>query len=85
MDEKEFKAMEKEFVTKEIEIITSTNVLEDDILIFEGRKYKIEEMNYTDGNLDKIKVTPIKTGKEFSDWINYKRREYKSLVKGIHK
>jgi hypothetical protein len=85
LDEKEFEAMEKEFLTKEIEIIISRNVLEDDVLIFEGRKYKIEEMNYTDGNLEKIKVTPIMTDKEFADWLEYKRTKYKSKLKGIYK
>lgn len=85
MDEKEFEAMEREFVTKEIEIVISNNILEDDVLIFEGRKYKIEEMNYTDGNLEKIKVTPIMTDKEFADWLDHKRRKYKSKLKGIHK
>ena len=85
MDEKEFEALETEFVTKEIEIVKSNNILEDDILIFDGRKYKIEEMNYTDGNLDKIKVTPIMTDKEFADWLEYKRGKYKSKLKGIYK
>jgi len=83
LNEKEFETMNKEFSTKEIEIIMGSNVLEEDILIFEGRKYKIEEMNYTDGTLDKIKITPIKTGKEFASWLEYKRKEYKGKTKGI--
>lgn len=77
--------MEKEFETKEIEIIIGSNVLEEDILIFDGRKYKIEDMSYTDGKVEKIKVTPIMTDKEFADWIKYKRLKYKSKLKGIHK
>lgn len=85
MDEKEFEAMEKEFVTKEIEIVISNNILEDDMLIFDGRKYKIEEMSYKDGNLEKIKVTPIKTDKEFANWLEHKRGKYKSKLKGIYK
>ncbi len=85
MDEKEFEAMEKEFKTKEIEIIIGDNILDEDILIFDGRKYKIEDMIYTDGNLEKIKVTPIMTDKEFADWLKYKRLKYKSKVKGITK
>jgi len=85
LDEKEFEAMEREFITKEIEIVISNNILEDDILIFDGKKYKIEEMGYTDGNLDKIKVTPIMTDKEFADWLKHKRSKYKSKLKGIYK
>ena len=85
MDEKEFEAMEKEFKTKEMEIIIGDNILDEDILIFDGRKYKIEDMIYTDGNLEKIKVTPIMTDKEFADWLKYKRLKYKSKVKGITK
>jgi hypothetical protein len=85
LDEKEFEAMEKEFKTKEIEIIIGDNILDEDILIFDGRKYKIEDMSYTDGNLEKIKVTPIMTDKEFADWLKYKRLKYKSKLKGITK
>ena len=77
--------MEKEFKTKEMEIIIGDNILDEDILIFDGRKYKIEDMIYTDGNLEKIKVTPIMTDKEFADWLKYKRLKYKSKVKGITK
>ena len=35
MNEKEFETMNKEFSTKEIEIIMGTNVLEEDILILD--------------------------------------------------
>jgi hypothetical protein len=85
LDEKEFEAMEKEFKSKEIEIIIADNILEDDILIFDGRNYKIDDISYTDGKVEKIKVTPIMTDKEFADWLKYKRLKYKSKLKGITK
>jgi hypothetical protein len=85
LDEKEFEAMEKEFKSKEIEIIIADNILEDDVLIFDGRNYKIDDISYTDGKVEKIKVTPIMTDKEFADWLKYKRMKYKSQLKGITK
>ncbi len=83
MNEKEFEAMNKEFITKEIEIIMGKNALEEDVLIFEGRKYRIEEMNYADGNLDTLKITPLMTEKEFTSWLGFKRSKYKGKIKGI--